>query len=115
MPEPMKKLHTDSDKITISLRVSRKNVDKLQSFARKLENEETFSIDEVFPEFVGRDKQIALRAYRTREGLTQRELSAKAFIPQRHISEMENGKRVIGKEMAKRIAKVLNIDYRAIL
>ena len=36
-------------------------------------------------------------------------------IPQRHISEMENGKRPIGKEMAKRLGKVLNISYKVFL
>ena len=36
-------------------------------------------------------------------------------IPQRHISEMENGKRPIGKEMAKRLGKALNIGYKVFL
>ncbi|WP_305047307.1 helix-turn-helix transcriptional regulator [Geobacter sp. OR-1] len=36
-------------------------------------------------------------------------------IPQRHISEMENGKRPIGKETAKKLAKALNTDYRVFL
>jgi plasmid maintenance system antidote protein VapI len=36
-------------------------------------------------------------------------------IPQRHISEMENGKRNIGKERAVRLAQVLDIDYRLLL
>jgi plasmid maintenance system antidote protein VapI len=36
-------------------------------------------------------------------------------IHRRHISEMENGKRPIGKENAKKLAKVLNADYRMFL
>jgi plasmid maintenance system antidote protein VapI len=36
-------------------------------------------------------------------------------IPQRHISEMETGKRPIGKEMAKRLGKDLNIGYKIFL
>jgi plasmid maintenance system antidote protein VapI len=36
-------------------------------------------------------------------------------IPQRHISEMENGKRPIGKEMAKKLGKALNISYKVFL
>jgi plasmid maintenance system antidote protein VapI len=36
-------------------------------------------------------------------------------IPQRHISEMENGKRVIGKELAKRLGKALKADYKVFL
>ena len=36
-------------------------------------------------------------------------------IPQRHISEMERGKRSIGKERAKKLAEALNVDYRVFL
>ena len=36
-------------------------------------------------------------------------------IPQRHISVMENGKRPIGKEMAKRLGNALNISYKVFL
>jgi len=57
----------------------------------------------------------ALAGARCREGLTQTELSELAGIPQRHISEMENGKRPIGKEMAKRLGKALNISYKVFL
>ena len=57
----------------------------------------------------------ALAGARYREGLTQIELSELAGIPQRHISEMENGKRPIGKEMAKRLGKALNISYKVFL
>jgi len=32
-----------------------------------------------------------------------------------HISEMENGKRTIGKEMAKRLAKALGTEYKVFL
>ncbi len=51
----------------------------------------------------------------TREGLTQRQLSEMTGIPQRHLSEMENGKRIIGKETAKKLGTALNADYRAFL
>lgn len=47
----------------------------------------------------------ALAGARDREGLTQIQLSELTGIPQRHISEMENGKRPIGKEMAWNIPK----------
>jgi transcriptional regulator with XRE-family HTH domain len=57
----------------------------------------------------------ALAGARYREGLTQIKLSKLAGIPQRHISEMENGKRTIGKEMAKRLGKALNIGYKVFL
>ena len=57
----------------------------------------------------------ALAGTRYREGLTQIRLSELTGIPQRHISEMENGKRPIGKEMAKRLGKALNIGYKVFL
>lgn len=57
----------------------------------------------------------ALVGARYREGLTQIELSELTGIPQRHISEMENGKCLIGKEMAKRLGKTLNISYKVFL
>jgi len=56
-----------------------------------------------------------LAGARYREGLTQIALSRLSGIPQRHISEMENGKRSIGKEMAKRLGKALNISYKVFL
>jgi DNA-binding XRE family transcriptional regulator len=58
---------------------------------------------------------IALAGAREKEGLTQRQLSAITGIPQRHISEMENGKRSIGKEIAKKLGKALRISYKAFL
>ena len=57
----------------------------------------------------------ALIGARLREGLTQTQLAELTGIPQRHISEMENGKRPIGKEMAKRLGKALNIGYKTFL
>ncbi|KFZ43993.1 transcriptional regulator [Smithella sp. SC_K08D17] len=71
---------------------------------------------EAYPEcteeqFTGR----ALAGARSREGLTQVQLSKLTGVPQRHISEMEHGKRTIGKKNAKLFAKALNTDYRVFL
>jgi len=64
---------------------------------------------------VGREQKVALRAYRNRESLTQKQLTELTDIPQHNISEMENGKRSIGKERAKRLAEALHCDYRQLL
>jgi transcriptional regulator with XRE-family HTH domain len=56
-----------------------------------------------------------LRAARTREDLTQMQLARLTGIPQRHLSEMEHGKRTIGKERAKKLAEVLQVDYHVFL
>ena len=56
-----------------------------------------------------------LAGARGKEGLSQRKLAALTGIPQRHISEMENGKRPIGKANAKIFGKALKVDYRVLL
>ncbi|SFJ54576.1 Helix-turn-helix [Desulfomicrobium apsheronum] len=56
-----------------------------------------------------------LRGARYREDMTQEELAKAAGIPRRHISEMENSKRPIGKQNARKLAEVLKVDYRVFL
>lgn len=56
-----------------------------------------------------------LRVYRQRAGLTQVELARQVSIRQHHLSEMENNKRVIGKANAKKLAEILDCDYRKLL
>ncbi len=56
-----------------------------------------------------------LAGARGKEGLTQQQLAQMTGIPQRHISEMEHGKRPIGKETAKKLSKALNIGYKVFL
>ena len=71
---------------------------------------------EAYPDYS--ERQLigkALAGARFREGFTQIQLSEKIGVPHRHISEMENGKRPIGKEMAKRLGKALTISYKVFL
>ena len=70
---------------------------------------------ECFPHTDEQAPGIALAGARGKEGLTQRQLSELTGIPQRHISEVENGKRSIGKEIAKKLGKALKINYRVLL
>jgi len=58
---------------------------------------------------------VMLRGSRYKLELTQKEVSEALGISQHHISEMENGKRSIGKEMAKRLAEFFKTDYRLFL
>ena len=118
MPEATKKHHTDDEIVTLTLRVSRRNASRIREYASAVESDEerTYSVEEVFPEYIGREQQAALRAYRIREGFTQKQLSELTGIPQRHISEMENGKRGIDKERARKLADALRVaDYRFLL
>lgn len=57
----------------------------------------------------------ALRGARAKEGVSQTDLARKLNIPSSNISEMEHGKRPIGKKMARRLASVLKVDYRVFL
>jgi len=56
-----------------------------------------------------------LRGSRFKEEVTQKELAEAIGVSQHHISEMENGRRPIGKEMAKRLAEFFKVDYRLFL
>lgn len=76
--------------------------------------EGNWTIEEAFPEVTWNKSGIAIRGYRYREGLNQKQLSEITGIPQRHISEM-GGKRAVGKERVKKLAKALNADYRSFL
>ena len=78
----------------------------------KADDDRVYSIEEVFPNF---HTGNALRGLRSREELTQKQLSEMIGAKPNHISEMENGKRPIGKGMAKRLAKALKTDYRIFL
>jgi len=78
----------------------------------KADDDRVYSIEEVFPDF---HTGNALRGLRSREELTQKQLAEMIGAKPNHISEMENGKRPIGKGMAKRLAKALKTDYRIFL
>ncbi len=58
---------------------------------------------------------VFLAGARYREGMTQTTLSEATGIPRRHISEMENGKRPIGKQSARKLGEALNVDPRRFL
>ncbi|NWH05590.1 helix-turn-helix transcriptional regulator [Desulfobacter latus] len=58
---------------------------------------------------------LALLGARTKEGVTQKQLSELTGISQAHISEMENHKRTIGKKRARILGKALKISYKVFL
>ena len=114
MLERMKKHHTDSVRFIGSVN----KVQELRAFAAKIglqEADDSIPWREAFPEFAGNEAGTTLSGFRHREGMTQTQLAEVTGIPQRHISEMENGKRIIGVVSAKRLAKALHCDYRRLL
>ena len=76
------------------------------------DEEDLVTWEEAFPEL---GSGSVLQGARDREGLTQTELAEKIGVKPHHISEMENNKRAIGKNMAKRLARVLNTGYKVFL
>lgn len=58
---------------------------------------------------------LVLRGMRYREGLSQKHLAEASGITQNEISNIENGKRTVGKKVAEKLARVLNFDYRMLL
>ena len=77
------KKHPTDDMITLRLKVHRHNAPLVKRYAETIESEEkrTYTVAEVFPEYIGKESQVALRAYRTREDLTQKQLSELTGIP----------------------------------
>lgn len=58
---------------------------------------------------------LALKGARLKENFTQAQLSKKLGIRQENLSKMERGKRTISPAMAKRLAKILKVDYKIFL
>ncbi len=117
MQAPMKKHHTET--------VELKFIGPISNMAQAIEamkavgfvdSSDSVPWRDAYPEYT--EAQLigkALAGARYREDLTQVQLAKLVGIPQRHISEMENGKRPIGKEMAKRFGRALNISYKVFL
>jgi len=105
-----------ADFVEIRFRIPTKKLEEakkvLASYGAIAQEPESVPWEEVYPDFNG---SVALRGARKREALTQKELAQLVGISQTHISEMEHGKRPIGKDMAKRLAKVLKVNYRVFL
>ena len=111
-----KRIMTDiNDYAVLCFRIPIENLHRIKTFLANNGAEVTdVSIpwQKVYPNF---NAATALRGARKKDALTQKQLAKVLGISQNHISEMENGKRPIGKEMARRLAKILNVDYRVFL
>jgi len=92
---------------------------EVKELLRQLQHgdEDFIPAEEIFPDVFDSVKgpAVALRGARHREEMTQVELAKTLGIRQHHLSEMEHGKRPIGKAMAKKLGKKLRCDYRLFL
>lgn len=115
-----KKHPIDNGLVSLNFMVHPSNVNRVISYVESIEaGKETTSRPwrEVFQELRPNEPVAAgiLRGARSKAEITQTRLAELTGIPQRHLSEMERGKRPIGKETAKKLAEVLNTDYRVFL
>jgi len=117
MQEPMKKPRTEIIRLTFT--GPAENREKALIALKRLGySPDSGSIPwrEAFPDNDRtREPGECLAGARHREGITQKELARVTGISQRHISEMETGKRVISRKTAEKFAKALNADCRVFL
>lgn len=116
MREPMKMPHTET--VIVSFDVPSNRVDeaiKMMTERGFKKTSDSVPWREVLASGDVNIPSVNLTGARHKEGLTQLQLSNKTGIPRRHISEMENGRRSIGKQNAHKLGKVLNIDPRLLL
>jgi DNA-binding XRE family transcriptional regulator len=112
MPERMKKPRTDS--VLYYVECPSGKAGEARDYLRRLGCHVHDDVDarDVFPD---RSPATLLSGARYRESLTQARLAELTGIPRRHISEMENNRRPIGKANARKLAEALGIDYRMLL
>ena len=126
MSEPMKRPPIEA--LTITIRSKRKSrcfvvpKAKAQGLVHligdyEVEPDYSISSDDIFSDLNEKYTKpgALLRGARFKEGLSQKELARRLGIPQSHISEMEHGKRPIGKKMSQRLSKVLKLNYKIFL
>jgi len=63
----------------------------------------------------GGESAYMLKVARSMADMTQTELAKKLHMPQGNLSQIECGKRSIGKSLAKKLGKILGKDYRVFL
>ena len=115
-----KKPHTRVKKNNMMFFVScpKSNVNRIKQYLEKngcklIDNEqELVDATGLFAEPIPANMLIGARG---KENISQIKLSELTGIPRRHISDMENGRRPIGKQNAAKLGKVLNVNYRVFL
>lgn len=127
MPGAVKMRHINEVKVTVGSGRSARSFSLTSRQAREVEafistrlkkataeKEKTVAAEKVLPELADDALRPAtmLRGARYKADMTQKELADVLGIRQHHLSEMENAKRPIGKQMAKRLAEVFKSDYR---
>lgn len=63
----------------------------------------------------GGEVAAMVRAYRDAKGLTQQQLADAVGLQKSNVSEIERGKRPVGKGLARKLGLALDADYRMFL
>jgi len=63
----------------------------------------------------GGESAHMVKTSREMAGLTQTDLAKRLGMPQANVSQIETGRRSVGKALAKKLAKVFGVDYRVFL
>jgi DNA-binding XRE family transcriptional regulator len=125
MSEPMKKLLTDGVFVRVGSRKPRKFLlprNKAKGLMAlvsdyELKEGDTLSWREAYEEDIEKFSEagLMLRGSRAKLGITQRQLAKRLGTNQSNIAAMENGRRPVGQNMAQRLAKVFDVDFRVFL
>lgn len=103
--------------MSVRTKVRRTRIVRAKTTRKLMVREKSIPWREAFKEKIRKHSEggLMLKGSRSKEDVTQKELAEALGISQHHISEMENGKRPIGREMAKRLANYFKTDYRIFL
>lgn len=84
---------------------------------KKNARQDTVSIEALFQDLIEEHTEpgLLLKGLRHKEGLSQIEFAQAMGMTQSNLSALENGRRAIGKEIAKRISERFGVDYRLFL
>ena len=128
MSVPMKTHHTNNQdyKVIVVKGGAEKTYYIRKSNLGKIEKElEKYAEDDEVPvawEKLAKDRiakykksGLVLRGMRYRENMSHIALVKKSGVSQNEISNIENGKRTVGKKIAMKLAKALNFDYRLLI
>lgn len=90
-----------------------KSADRFESFLNKYETSDSVDWEVVAKDSIAKHKQarMVLRGARFRADMSQKQLAKLSGVSQDNISRIENGKRKVGKKVAKKLAKPLKINY----
>lgn len=93
------------------------SVGDFEAILDKYEDSDSVDWEVVLKNSIAKHKQagMVLRGARFRESMSQKELAKRSGVSQDNISRIENGKRIVGEKVAKKLAKPLKINYLLLL